>query len=47
MIRATIDVNEPDDLIKVYNTIKGHYKIIRIKNKLNCPLKLIHLNIIY
>ena len=49
MIRATINVDNYDELIEVYEIIKSieQFNIIRVKNKLNSDLKLLHINLIY
>lgn len=49
MIRATIVVKEPSQLVDAYNTIatNSEFNIIRLKNQLNDPQKLVHLNVIF
>ena len=49
MIRCTIIGDNEEELIEIYNILKSidQFKFIRIKNKLNIGLKVIHLNLIY
>lgn len=49
MIRATIIVKEPQQLVDAYNTIASNseFNIIRLKNNLKDPLMHVHLNVIF
>jgi len=49
MVRSCIIVQKPEQLITAYKVIAegSLINIIRLKNKLKEPLKLIHLNLIY
>jgi len=49
MIRATIIVNNPSEIIGVISKIEQEkkLKILRIKNKLNEKLKNVHMNIMF
>ena len=47
MVRATITVKDQKEARKAYEIVKNNFNVIRIKNKLEDQLRLIHLNVLY
>jgi len=47
MVRASVTCKTPEEAKDAYNTVKNNFNVIRLKNKLEEHLRLIHLNVLY
>ena len=50
MLRATITAKDPEEIVEIYEYLMkedDHFKLIRIKNKINTFLRNVTLNFIY